>query len=122
MFFMWMFGCGEVTIETQSLTLTCDENVDPEVSEIEWDSDGNDILIRRTAVFQAIDSVFAPEITIMSDSIDLKEFWREGEEDDTVICMSPTLRVINPPTGDYELWWYIEDEAISFDLIEFEVD
>ena len=119
MIWFWLLGCRGFEIETESLTLQCEAEDLTADSEIRWRKEGQDILVWRSAVFKPSDAIFTPELSVLEDQIDLREFWETGEGDED-ICFNPTVRILEPSFDSAELWWFIGDETISEDIAEIE--
>ena len=121
MFWVWLLGCRGFEIETESLTLQCEqEDLDSE-STINWETDGADVLVWRNAVYKGSSAIFTPQLSVAEDKIELREYWEVTDSDEQV-CFNPTVRIISPDFDSAELWWYLGDDTISEDIAELELD
>lgn len=116
-----LLACRGFEIETESLTLQCEADDLAADSEINWRKEGEDILVWRNSVYKPSDAIFTPELTVLEDQIDLREYW-ETEASEDEICFNPTVRILKPTFEAAELWWFIGDESISEDIAELELE
>lgn len=122
MILLLLWSCAPTELEFSTEVLGC-ENFDFSAEEngesqlkIETDK-GLDLLVSRTFVYQNADAIFSPTYEIDDYKVYIREFW-ETEDDSFQVCFQPIVRVLNSADLSLEFWWYIGNEAISFDLVQ----
>jgi hypothetical protein len=117
---IWLFmACGPISLEFLFENNGC-ENLDfdnPSDSEIILKEEDDDLLVQRTMVFKSANAEFSPTYSSNDNEIYIREYW-DGEEG-TDFCWTPTVRIINPPTVDLEFWWYIEENDIAENVVQY---
>ncbi|MEC8382267.1 MAG: hypothetical protein VXZ96_18190 [Myxococcota bacterium] len=121
MIWFCLLGCRGFEIETESLTLQCSDTDLEADSTINWETDGENIVVWRNSVYKSSSAIFTPKLSIEEDKIDLREFW-EDDDNGEQYCFNPTIRLLNPEFESAELWWFLGDETISEDIAELEID
>lgn len=119
-FLLW--ACAPQQLEFSAETLGCadlDFSDDNQESELVLKTDKNDLLVSRTLVYQNCDSEFVPTYENDDYKINIREYW-ETNDDSCQVCFQPTVRIVDGADLELEFWWYIGDEASSFNLIQTE--
>ena len=116
----FLFGCQAISLEFVAEGQGC-ENYDfnsPGPSELRLLEDGNDLLIQRTGVLLDSEADFVPTYTLEDYKVFIREYWNEGDGEQ--FCWNPTVRIQNHPGTPLEFWWYIGDDVISVDVLQYE--
>lgn len=117
-----LFACGPVPLEYSTEEQGCqnwDPNADAE-SSLNIYFEGEELVIQRTGVLQHCEAQFSPIIEQQdSYKLSIREYWTTSDATvDCETCFSPSVRLTSYPNRDLEFWWYIGDNAISFDVID----
>ena len=118
-----LFGCSEVRIVVGHETNGCadyDPDNPPDEQLVVQEADLS-MLVYRDGVEETCDSLFEPDLELEDNRVLVREFWTEGVADCSV-CFNPTIIIKDPDPGTYEVEWYLGDNAVPFDNVEFEVD
>jgi len=106
-----LMGCGDVSITYD--TLPCEDwDFENGESSFEHDTTGGDIVVWRTGVIQGCDDAFEPIIEGDGDIIRITEGWSSGGGD-CELCMTPTVTVMDPRAGEYEIYWFDETSNVN---------
>ena len=80
---------------------------DQPVEELRVEEDGTDFIIFHDGVFRPSDAMFDPEIGLEGKTLEVREYWTEGAEDD--FCFRAFITLKDPEPGSYEVHWYMGD-------------
>ena len=94
----------------------------PPVEQLSYEESDLLVEVFRDGVIESCDVDFDPEVEIEEGIILVREYWTESEDGDCSTCFRPTILLKDPDPGDYDLEWYIGDDRIPFDNIQFEVE
>ena len=124
MYFLFLLNCAPLQLEYSTETNGC-SNWDPNIEtvpKLELFYDNEDLIVQRTGVFQHCDATFNPVIEqIDGYKLSIREYWSTVDETQACnSCFSPAVRFTNLGNRSLEFWWYVGDEAISFDVIDTE--
>lgn len=101
-------GCGQVNIAIQEEPCTdVDLEADPA---IRVEREGDDVVIQKLPVFRGSDDEFNPRLEFSGRQIEVFEDWTEAGGES--FCLAPTIRMIDPPPGAYQILWYDDATAI----------
>jgi hypothetical protein len=100
----------------------CEDWTPGEESILEVVQDGSDWRVSHTSVVQGCDDAFDPEVTGDGWVLTVREHWTAQTEGDCTVCFDPTIILIEPPGGSYELGWYVEGSSDPVDVVDFEVE
>ena len=117
-----LFGCSEVRIVVGHETNGCadyDPDNPPDEQLVVQEADLS-MLVYRDGVEETCDS-HSIQIWSWRTTGFVREFWTEGVADCSV-CFNPTIIIKDPDPGTYEVEWYLGDNTVPFDNVEFEVD
>jgi hypothetical protein len=120
LFLLW--ACAPQQLKFSGETLGCEDldfSDESQESELVLKTDGSDLLVSRTLVYQNCDAEFAPIYKNDGDKIHIREYW-ETNDTSCQTCFQPTVRIIDGAGLDLEFWWYLGDESNSFNLIQTE--
>ena len=115
----FLFGCQAISLEFSAEVNGC-ENYDfenPGPSELRLIEEGDDLLIQRTGVLLDSEAEFVPTFTIEEYKVYIREYWNEGNGEQ--FCWTPTVRIQDHPQSPLEFWWYIGDDVISVDILQY---
>lgn len=116
-----LWACAPTELNFEAEATGC-ENLDfseeeTGESQLKIETDGDDLLISRTFVYQNCDATFTPTYDMDEYQIHIREFW-ETEDNTCQVCFQPTVRVLGGASMELEFWWYIGDSPNSFDLVQ----
>ncbi|MFH1469367.1 MAG: hypothetical protein ABIO70_33590 [Pseudomonadota bacterium] len=114
-------GCSN-TVQIEVEYPTCVDWTPGEEGAIEVAQDGDDWRVTHSSVVQGCDDAFDPDVVGDGKILTVHEHWEAQTEDDCTICFDPTIVLIDPPRGSYELGWYEEGSVDAVDVIAFEVE
>ena len=118
---IWLlFACAPISLEFSAENNGCvNHDFDnPEESELIMTEEENDLVIQRPIVYQSASAEFVPQYSIDRYKVFIREYWEgEGSSD---FCWNPTVRILNHPDVNLEFWWYVGDEPISVDVLQYE--
>ncbi len=118
-----IIGCGaEIPIAVETAECTDYDFDDPEAESIEASEVDGDWHISHKGVFQGCADLFDPEISGQGKVITVREYWEARTEDDCTLCFAPTIVLEQPPSGSYEVGWYMGDESSPIEVVTFEVE
>lgn len=120
LFLFW--ACAPQQLEFSAETLGCEDldfSDENQESELALKTDGSDLLVSRTLVYQNSDATFVPIYESDDYKIYIREYW-ETNDTSSQICFQPTVRIIGAADLDLEFWWYLGDASSSFNLIQTE--
>ena len=115
-----LFGCQATSLEFTSEVNGC-ENYDfenPGPSELRLIEEGDDLLIQRTGVLLDSEAEFVPTFTMEDYKVYIREYWNDGTGEQ--FCWTPTVRITDHPGVALEFWWYIADDVISVDVLQYD--
>jgi len=119
-----LLNCAPLEIEYTSETNGC-TNWDPNletVPKLDIYFEEDDLIVQRTGVFKHCDTTFTPVIEQLDGyKLSIREYWTVTDDTESCSsCFSPAVRFANLANRKLEFWWYVGDEAISFDVIDTE--
>ena len=117
-------GCAQTQVVVGHELKGC-EDYDPDSPpEERLDYRESDLLVEvfRDGVVQYCDSDFDPEISLEEKTIIIREHWTDTEDDSCTTCFNPTVFLKDPDPGNYDVEWFLGDDQIPFDNIQFEVE
>ena len=119
-----LMGCanGELVIGPELVGCTDYQTNNPPEERLEVRI--SDLLaeVYRDGVIEYCDVTFQPEISTDDGVILVREFWTDTVDDSCSTCFNPTIHIKDPSPGEYDVEWYLGDETIAFETIQFEVD
>jgi len=88
------------------------------------DFEMEDLLVEifRDGVIESCDVDFDPVIDLNHGVITVHEYWTETEAPGCTTCFVAKVLLKDPDPGDYDVEWYLGDDVIPFDNVQFEVD
>jgi hypothetical protein len=116
-----LIGCAN-TVQIEVEFPTCVDWTPGTESTIEAVEDGGDWRVTHTNVVRGCDDIFEPDVVGDGKILTVHEYWEALTEDDCTVCFEPTIVLVAPPRGRYELGWYEEDAAFAVDVVDFEVE
>jgi len=120
-----LLACGTPTIEYTASVEGCRDWNPTETTTPYLDiyEDNGDLVVERWGVIQSCDAAFTPVIEpINGYKISIREYWDASDTSpDCETCLAPTIRFSQYPSRTLEFWWYLGNEAISFDVIDTEL-
>jgi hypothetical protein len=116
-------GCAtDISIQVDTAPCTNYDFDDPDQEGIEVSSLDGDWYVSHKGVFQGCADIFDPEVTGNGRVITVREYWESRTEDDCELCFAPTIILEQPPSGRYEIGWYVGEDSAPVDVVEFEVE
>ena len=116
-----LVGCVN-TIPIEVEFPTCTDWTPGAEGVIEASERDGDWAVTHTNVVRGCDDTFEPEVVGDGRILTVHELWNTLTEDDCTVCFEPTIVLIDPPPGAYELGWYEEGEEVPVDVVDFEVE
>ncbi len=115
-------GCGPSELSWSSDIVGC-ENYDfdnPGEADLDVQVEGSTVTAALTQSLQPADAQFDPQVSIARNSVEIREFWSEGEEDD--FCFSPRVIFDGASRGKFQVFWFVGDADLAYDNVTVEVD
>ena len=119
-----LIGCGPSQLTVSTFVDGCsDFESDVELVEsIEVRSTDLYTDVVHFGAVRACDATESLELSIEGTRIEVQESWTGGDPASCAICWEAVLRLKEPPTGTYEVAWYVEDSVDPLDTVEIEID
>ena len=105
---------------TDTLENTYLVNWTPDSRAVLVEQDKSTVTVVHDGVFKPSDSVFDPEYSSDGKVIQIFEYWQEGEGED--FCFQAKIVINDPPSGKYEVHWYIGNAGSPAEIVEFTVN
>jgi len=106
----FLAGCGSIDVQVEMFVCT-DVTLDAEPA-LFVEEDGDDFLLFRKPVFAGDKDLFDPEITFEGRDVFVYEHWVADPESGPDFCISPAIRIVDPPKGKIAVEWYLDDAVI----------
>jgi hypothetical protein len=119
-----MMGCSEVRVVIGHEVTGCTDYDPDDPPEEVLDYAMEDLLVSvfREGVIESCDVDFEPDIELDGKVIVIREYWSETEDAGCTTCFVPTILLKDPDPGEYDLNWYLGEDRIPFDNVQFEVE
>ena len=118
-----LVGCSaEISILVETAVCTDYDFDDPDAEGIEVTNVEGDWHVSHKGVFHGCADVFDPDIEGRGKVVSVREYWEERTEDDCTVCFAPTVVLEQLPPGNYEVGWYVGEDATAVEVVTIEVE
>jgi hypothetical protein len=117
-----LVACGpSVEIQVESNACTDVNLADPPDAELVVEEDGADLLVYVHPDFAGGGDLFVPEIEDEGHRLLIREKWEVADEGAEQLCINPTLRLVDVPSGTWKFIWYEGDAVAPLFNVEYEI-